>query len=497
MGKIYIGQNLLADTKETMLAAASDVGAVFMWGSNTPPKGCLLCDGAAYSRMEYSQLFNVIGTTYGAGDGSTTFNVPDMRGKVAAGRDAEQAEFDVLNESGGEKVHTLTASEIPPLSVTTKNGDAIGWWQFSGAGGSQNFVVVGGAMGDVKANAYGGGGAHNNLQPYRVFNFVIRYLPSLNEKTNLGDTLPLGTMIEYPSDTMPMNWLLCNGQAVSRTDYTELFAVISTLYGAGDGSTTFNLPDMRGRVAVGKDTTQTEFDMLNNPTNYKGEKVHLNTVAESGLRGHTHVLPLGTTYSSSGIGDVAARANENGTKDTNFRTGDVAAATTYGSTVLVSGDSAILAHNNLQPYRVLNYIIKAKYTVPIDAVVEDSLTSTSTKNALSAKQGKELADRTADSGWITPALLNGWANYGLDNHAVAGYRKEGKHVTIKGLVMNGTSGSAIFNLPAGFRPSEILIFCAMTNDGVARIDVRPDGDVISYYGGNNFQSLSQISYFID
>lgn len=65
--------------------------------------------------------------------------------------------------------------------------------------------------------------------------------------------MPTGMVVPYAGAVAPDGWLLCQGQAVSRTTYAQLFSVIGTTYGSGDGSTTFNLPDMRGRVAVGSD----------------------------------------------------------------------------------------------------------------------------------------------------------------------------------------------------------------------------------------------------
>lgn len=66
--------------------------------------------------------------------------------------------------------------------------------------------------------------------------------------------IPTGSVISFAGQTAPEGWLLCQGQAVSRTTYAQLFAVIGTTFGSGDGSTTFNLPDLRGRVAVGVDS---------------------------------------------------------------------------------------------------------------------------------------------------------------------------------------------------------------------------------------------------
>jgi len=77
-----------------------------------------------------------------------------------------------------------------------------------------------------------------------------------------SSAVPPGAMTEYGAASAPAGWLLCDGTAVSRTTYSALFAIISTNYGAGDASTTFNLPDLRGRVPVGKGT-HASVDVLN------------------------------------------------------------------------------------------------------------------------------------------------------------------------------------------------------------------------------------------
>lgn len=85
------------------LATLVPVGSITMYGSNVVPAGWLLCDGTAVNRVTYAALFTIIGTTFGAGDGSTTFNVPDLRGRFPVGRNGADAAFDTLNESGGSK----------------------------------------------------------------------------------------------------------------------------------------------------------------------------------------------------------------------------------------------------------------------------------------------------------------------------------------------------------------------------------------------------------
>src|SRR3990167_2474748 len=68
------------------------------------------------------------------------------------------------------------------------------------------------------------------------------------------DDFPVGSVIQTGRTTAPANWLLCNGAAISRTTYATLFAAISTAFGTGDGSTTFNIPDTRGRIPIGAGT---------------------------------------------------------------------------------------------------------------------------------------------------------------------------------------------------------------------------------------------------
>ena len=68
--------------------------------------------------------------------------------------------------------------------------------------------------------------------------------------TLFADT-PLGTINAFGGSVAPDGWLMCQGQAVSRTTYADLFAVVGTAFGAGDGSTTFNIPDLRGEFLRG------------------------------------------------------------------------------------------------------------------------------------------------------------------------------------------------------------------------------------------------------
>lgn len=95
--------------------------------------------------------------------------------------------------------------------------------------------------------------------------------------------VPTGTIIMYPSATPPSGWLICNGQEVSRSSYALLYSYIGTTYGAGNGSTTFNLPDIRDRMVIHQDTTIPRYNTL-------GETGGVNGVifTEANLPNHTH-----------------------------------------------------------------------------------------------------------------------------------------------------------------------------------------------------------------
>jgi microcystin-dependent protein len=192
-----------------------------------------------------------------------------------------------------------------------------------------------------------------------------------------GDTLPVGAIMPFGSDTISENWLLCNGQAVSRTDYQELFNTIGITYGSGDGFTTFNLPDLQGKIPVGLDENDTDFDTLGNTG---GEKEHTLTINE--IPSHYHYIPMvaggngtGSDYARGYVGDSHSSAFTPSGNDV------------YSST---SARGSNESHNILQPYIVTNYIIKAKQSAGVVATVVDGLNSTSATDALSANQGNVL-----------------------------------------------------------------------------------------------------------
>ena len=159
------------------------------------PTGWMICDGSALSRTEYSQLFDVIGISFGAGDGSTTFNIPNKKGRVSVGFDSSQTEFDTIGETGGEKTHTLTKQELPQIDINTSyasssGGDGSGLVYGTSTGTSNNFLVK---------NINYGGQAHNNLQPYIVTNFIIKVSLTSGTIGQIVDSLDGSSTTDAPS----------------------------------------------------------------------------------------------------------------------------------------------------------------------------------------------------------------------------------------------------------------------------------------------------------
>lgn len=167
---------------KTALNAICPVGSVLDYGGTAAPSLWLLCYGQAIDRTTYADLFTAIGTTYGAGDGVTTFNVPDIRGRVVAGQDdmggssanrltgtPGGVDGDTLGASGGAETHTLVTGEMP-----SHNHDVPTYTTSSGTTDrpiSSNLVNLSGES--WTTGSTGGGSAHNNVQPTIILNKII------------------------------------------------------------------------------------------------------------------------------------------------------------------------------------------------------------------------------------------------------------------------------------------------------------------------------------
>ncbi len=189
--------------------AGAPVAAVVSTAAAAAPAGWLLCDGAAVSRADYSALFAAIGTDWGAGDGATTFNVPDLRGRVVVGVGAAVGlTARGRGERGGAETHTLTEAELAahnhtastsaagshrhPAAGSHSHGYQRPRWVSGGAldaiyagyggltpastsaAGSHQHPAAGSHRHAVAVNDSGGGGAHNNMQPWVGLHCIIK-----------------------------------------------------------------------------------------------------------------------------------------------------------------------------------------------------------------------------------------------------------------------------------------------------------------------------------
>lgn len=152
-------------------ALLAPVGSIFLYGASAIPTGFLDCDASAVSRTTYAALFAVIGTVWGAGDGVTTFNVPDMRGRAPIGRGSGAGlTARALADSGGAETHPLVKAELP-THVHTIVGDP------AGPGGGVGIAFTTGTTTTTGNGSADGlaGTAHNNMQPYKAVVYIIKY----------------------------------------------------------------------------------------------------------------------------------------------------------------------------------------------------------------------------------------------------------------------------------------------------------------------------------
>lgn len=174
-----------------------------------------------------------------------------------------------------------------------------------------------------------------------------------------GDTLPVGMIMPgaFSSTMVVEDWLKCDGSAVSRTEYSELFSAIGVSYGNGDGSTTFNLPNIKGKMIIGYDPDDNDFDTMGA---IGGSKTHTQTIEE--MPSHNHSIPnsyldnrTDGSVRQTGTGSYISRAGSNTNNTGGGQPMDI-----------------------MNPYIVMNYYIKSHQTAPVTATVKNEETTSET-----------------------------------------------------------------------------------------------------------------------
>lgn len=181
--------------------------------------------------------------------------------------------------------------------------------------------------------------------------------------------IPSGVMMDFAAASAPSGWLACDGSAVNRTTYASLFAAIGTTWGTGDGSTTFNLPDFRGRVTIGAGTGSGLTARTLAATG--GEETHALSSGELAAHTHSH-NHTGTTGNESvththqsGIltgttGSTGVVASTTASNNGQWNTGTESANHTHSFTSSTDSTStgSGTGHNTMQPFAVVTKIIK-------------------------------------------------------------------------------------------------------------------------------------------
>lgn len=178
--------------------------------------------------------------------------------------------------------------------------------------------------------------------PSYIYNATTKELEYVAGGTLYAE-MPIGTIVPFGGSTVPDGYELCDGSEVLKTDYPDLYAVIGDSFGTASDNTKFVLPDMRGKVPVGFDSNDTDFNVIGEGG---GEKTHLLTIDE--IPSHRHqVSRPPATYDEFISGSTFLVGTTLGSPAHQYYTNEI-------------GGSQ--AHNNLQPYSTVNYIIKALLT---------------------------------------------------------------------------------------------------------------------------------------
>jgi len=342
---------------------AAPVGQVVAWSGNTSslPTGYLLCDGSAVSRSTYAPLFAVVGTTHGAGDGSSTFNLPDLRDRFVVGASNSTGDTTYPGVSPGATGGSATDTVNISVSGTTGFETLV-------SGGTQ---VSTSALNRRHTHDFSGSGSDtvNTLPPYYALAYIIQHgvggdvakgqkgetgtagdkgstgAGDKGQKGDIGAGAPVGQIVTWSGSvsSLPAGYLLCDGSAISRTTYAALFAIVGTTHGAGDGSSTFNVPNLQDKFVMGANSGQMSIYSVGSSGGS----------ADATLPSHYHNFP-GDDQLTFANG-VAGWSN---TSDGNFGYDATSNNAGGGKLWRTTTEGASALGKNLPPYYALAYIIQ-------------------------------------------------------------------------------------------------------------------------------------------
>lgn len=278
----------------------------------------ILCDGREISRATYFDLFKAIGTTYGSGDGSTTFNVPDMRGRVPIGIDSNDTDINSLGTVFGEKTHTLTTNEIPSHKhddIEVGGNHLTAWNSKSASTAIISLESLSSTNGVANQNYFGtghtgGGKAHNNMQPSMVGRFYIRAFRSSQVVATVKNEKTTSAINTYSCDYINNEIynklaqgfkMYIDNDSITINPTTDVYAMVEASWGiwgfaGAEISLNLSLPD--GATLISGGATRTN--------GHDEEAVPVSVV------GH-YLLPANGTYTFTAINSVGASGGVKGT----------------------------------------------------------------------------------------------------------------------------------------------------------------------------------------
>ena len=256
-------------------------------------------------------------------------------------------------------VNTLPA-DVGPTYLTQTTGDAR-YAQLGNLGSTSTTAVATSAVTGTAGSASRSDHVHNlagfvvataAINTSAVTTAKIADSAVTKAKIDTEQQLPAGAVSPYAGSTAPTGWLDCDGAAVSRTTYATLFTVVSTTYGVGDGATTFNVPDLKGRVPVGKEASQTRLTSA-------ACGITSTTLGNAGgsqlTESHNHSQNAHSHADSQAVPSYICNSYSAGT-NVFLQVGKYEQS--GGSTTATNNSFGSGTAGNVQPSIVLNYIIK-------------------------------------------------------------------------------------------------------------------------------------------
>jgi microcystin-dependent protein len=234
------------------------LGQMPLFAGNYAGNGAAIASGQLLPISQNTALFSLLGTNYG-GDGQITFSLPDLRGRTPMGiGQGAGLTTRSLGQKQGQEIVTMTAPQLPAHDHIVSFAPPFGY--VTGTTGSNQ--------------------PQNLVQPSIALQFLIATNGEVPSITVTATNKMIGEIQLYAGTNVPGGWAPCNGQLLQVSAYPALFSVISNSFG-GDGTTTFALPDLSGRVSVGTTNEQ--------PGAKYGAEQAAMTLAQ--MPAHTHLVP--------------------------------------------------------------------------------------------------------------------------------------------------------------------------------------------------------------